>query len=355
MKENIHTYQRHKKIITAKFMLMIFFIILLFITNIALGSIYIPPLQIIDILFGGEAAKESWQSIVVDTRLPQAITALLAGAALGVSGLMMQTLFRNPLAGPSVLGVSSGASLGVAILMLFITLPGGRIITINHVTGNFSVVIAAFVGAFAVLLVITALASRFKSNSTILIIGIMIAYVVTSIVGILQFYSLKEDLQAFVIWGLGSFANVAWQQHAFFVPLVLVGLFFPIIMIKPMNALLLGENYAQNLGVNIRNTTTILIIASGILIATVTAYCGPIAFLGIAIPHLSRNLFQSSDHLVNVPGTILSGMLLALFCNLIARLPGLDGALPINAVTSLIGAPVIVWVIIKSNKYRISS
>lgn len=355
MTESISIYRQHQKSITIKFLLMLVLIVVFFVLNIALGSVTIPPLDILKILSGVESGRSSWQSIVLDTRLPQALAALLAGAALGVSGLMMQTLFRNPLAGPSVLGVSSGASLGVALLMLFMTLPGGRFITVNHLTDNFSVVIAAFIGAFSVLFLITILAAKFRNNATILIIGIMIAYVVSSIVGILQFYSLKEDLQAFVIWGLGSFAHVSWQQHGFFIPIVLMGLLFSVFMIKPMNALLLGENYARNLGINTRLSSMLLIVVSGVLVAAVTAYCGPIAFLGIAIPHLSRNLFRSSDHLINVPGTILSGMLLALFCNLVARLPGFDGAIPINAITSIIGAPVVIWVIINSNKYRMQS
>jgi len=346
------TYYNKQKNVAGKFLLMGALILFLFILNIALGSINIPPFEILKIVFGVENAKASWQGIVLDTRLPQALTAVLAGAALGVSGLMMQTLFRNPLAGPSVLGVSSGASLGVALLMMIVSVPGVRIISQNQISSNFSVVIAAFAGAFAVLLLIMILAAKFRNNTTILIIGIMIAYVISAIVGILQFYSLKEDLQAFVIWGLGSFANVSWQQHAFFFPVVFVGLSISVFMIKPMNALLLGDNYARNLGFNTRRISILLIVAAGILVAVVTAYCGPIAFLGIAIPHLSRNLFKSSDHFINVPGTILSGMMLALFCNMVARLPGFDGALPINAITSLIGAPVVIWVIVKSKHYQ---
>lgn len=346
------TYQNHLRSIISKFIFMGLVILLLFILNIAFGSVTIPPMEILKILFGADTGRESWQGIVIDTRLPQALTAVLAGAALGVSGLMMQTLFRNPLAGPSVLGVSSGASLGVALLMLLVSVPGVRIITQNQVTSNFSVVVAAFAGAFGVLLLIMLLATKYRSNTTILIIGIMIAYVVSAIVGILQFYSLKEDLQAFVIWGLGSFANVSWQQHIYFIPIVTGGLVFSVFMIKPMNALLLGENYARNLGFNTRRVSFILIATAGVLVAVVTAYCGPVAFLGIAIPHLSRNIFKSSDHLINVPGTILSGMMLALFCNMVARLPGFDGALPINAITSIIGAPVVVWVVLKSKHYQ---
>jgi len=345
-------YHKQQKLLITKFLLMGFTIGVLFVLNIALGSVTIPPSEILKIIFGSESGKTSWESIVINTRLPQALTAVLAGAALGVSGLMMQTLFRNPLAGPSVLGVSSGASLGVALLMLLVSVPGARIITQNQISNNFSVVIAAFAGAFAVLMLIMILAAKYRNNTTILIIGIMIAYVVSAVVGILQFYSLKENLQAFVIWGLGSFANVSWQQLMFFVPVVLFGLSLSVLMIKPMNAMLLGDNYARNLGINTRLMSYILIITAGILVAVVTAYCGPVAFLGIAVPHLSRNLFKSSDHFINVPGTILSGIMLALFCNMVARLPGFDGALPINAITSIIGAPVVVWIILKSSHYQ---
>jgi iron complex transport system permease protein len=346
------TYFSNRKQMTMRFLLMGLLVLLLFALNISLGSIYIPVKQVFLILFGNEPAKASWGGIILDTRLPQALTAAFAGAALGVSGLMMQTLFRNPLAGPSVLGISSGASLGVAILMMASTLPGFAFLAGSGFGGNFSIVIAAFAGALAVLLLIMFLASKFRSHATILIIGIMIAYVVTAVVGILQFYSMKENLQSFVFWGLGSFAGVSWHEHLFFGPITGLGIFLSVLMIKPMNALLLGDNYARNLGFNTKRVSLALILVSGILVAAVTAYCGPIAFLGIAVPHLSRNLFRTSNHLVNVPGTLLAGMLLALVCNLIARLPGFDGALPINAITSIIGAPVVIWVIIRQNHFQ---
>nr|NQU90515.1 iron ABC transporter permease [Bacteroidota bacterium] len=335
-----------------KFIIMLFIILVFFILNVSLGSVYIPISDIINIFLGSETGDSPWRTIVLDTRLPQAITAILAGSALGVAGLMMQTLFRNPLAGPSVLGVTSGASLGVALLMLLAGFGGGKFVVFNQVSGNFSVIIAAFLGALGVLLLIGILAGRVKSNTVILIIGIMIAYAVTAIVGVLQFYSLKEDLQAFVIWGLGSFANVSWNQMKYFLPVVTGGLLFSAILIKPLNILLLGENYAQNLGIHIKRTRILIIVITGVLAATVTAYCGPIAFLGLAIPHLSRNFFQTSDHMINLPGVILAGSLLALVCSLIARLPGMEGALPINAITSLIGAPIVVWIVIKRSKFK---
>lgn len=327
-------------------------LLVFFVFNIMFGSVYIPVAKVFALLINQKPEDTLNYTIIVNTRLPQALTAVLAGAALGAAGLMMQTLFRNPLAGPSVLGVSSGASLGVAVMMLFISFPGGKFTVLSQVTGNLSVIVSAFTGAFAVLLLIGAVAGRFRSSATILIIGMMISYALTSLTGVLQFYSLKEDLQAFVIWGLGSFANVAWGQMSFFFAITLIGLLMALVLIKPLNTLLLGENYAQNLGTNIRRTRFLIIIATGLLTAAVTAYCGPIAFLGLAVPHLSRNIFKTSDHLINVPGVILTGAFLALVCNLIARLPGFDGALPINAVTSVIGAPVVVWIVVKQSKFR---
>lgn len=353
MKSAAEFYVEGKKRSWLKLSIVLVLIVIFFALNIALGSVFIPFSQIVKVLSGGQPENASWGSIILNTRLPQAVTAIFAGAALGLSGLMMQTLFRNPLAGPSVLGVSSGASLGVAIMMMFITLPGGKFIVVNQVFGSFSVIFSAFAGAFAVLILIGFFAERFKSNTTILILGIMLGYAISAIVGILQFYSLKEDLQAFVIWGLGSFANVSWERMSFFVPVIMVGVLLSVTLVKPLNALLLGENYAQNLGINLKKARVLIIVATGILTASVTAYCGPIAFLGLAIPHLSRNLFKTSNHLINIPGVIFTGALVALFCNLIARLPGFDGALPINAITSIIGAPVVIWIILKRNEFKV--
>lgn len=337
---------------TIKFMVVSLLVVTFFLLNIAFGSVHIPVADVIQIFLGKKDIIQAMRIIVIETRLPQAITAVLAGAGLGVSGLMMQTLFRNPMAGPSVLGISSGASLGVALLMLFINMPGGRFITFAQMTGNVGLVPAAFAGALPVLIIMAWLARKYRNNAIVLIIGIMIAYAVSAIVGILQFYSLKEDLQAFVFWGLGSFANVSWQGHRVFIPLILSGLLLSVLLIKPMNVMLLGENYARNLGIDSRRTGFAIIVVAGLLVAAITAYCGPIAFLGVAVPHLSRNVFKTSGHLVNVPGAMLLGVVIALACNLIARLPGLDGALPINAVTSLFGAPVVIWVLLKNSRNR---
>ncbi len=323
-----------------------------FILNIAFGSVFIPKREFFEIFFSHGSDNTAWSNIVMNARLPQAVTAILAGAALGAGGLMMQTLFRNPLAGPSVLGVSSGANLGVAIMILFVSVPVGNINMFSQFAGNFSIVLAAIAGAVLVLILIGMLAVRFKNNTVVLVMGIMIAYAVSAIVGVLQFYSLKEDLQTFVIWGLGSFANVSRGQLNYFAVAIIVGLLFTLMISKPLNAMLLGVNYARNLGVNTRQIRIIIIFITGFLTAIVTAYCGPIAFLGLAVPHLSRNFFRTSDHLVNIPGVILIGGLLALVCNLIARLPGFVGALPINAITSIMGAPVVIWIIIKRIDFR---
>lgn len=352
MSNPVPSYRWASPFISGIFMILLGAFFIFFMLNIMLGSVYIPVAEVFSILFSNDISNPLHHTIIINTRLPQAVTAVLAGSALGAAGLMMQTLFRNPLAGPSVLGVSSGASLGVAVMMLFINFPGGTFQVLNQVTGNISVVVAAFAGAFGVLLIIGLIAGKFRSSATLLIIGMMISYALTSVTGVLQFYSLKEDLQAFVIWGLGSFANVAWGQMTYLAVFVLIGLIIFVGMIKPLNTLLLGENYAHNLGTNIRRSRIFIIISTGLLTAAVTAYCGPIAFLGLAVPHLSRNLFKTSSHLTNVPGVIILGALLALVCNLIARLPGFDGALPINAVTSLVGAPVVIWIIVRQSKFR---
>lgn len=329
------------------FAALIVLLIVLFAVNLLLGSIYIPPDQVLDLLFGHADEHSTGYIIILQSRLPGAITAALSGAALGVGGLMMQTLFRNPLADPAILGISSGASLGVAIYMLLLPLPSGTLAAVHQVTGSLGVVGAAFLGSFAVLLLIALLTVRFNSNLHVLISGVMISFALGALVGILQFYSLKEDLQAFVIWGLGSFNNVPLRMTGPFSSLILVGLLLAVLLIKPLNLIMLGDHYATNLGLNTRLARIMIIITTGLLVATVTAYCGPIAFLGLAIPHLIRYLFNHSDHLIVLPGTIVGGASLALLSHLIARLPGLDSALPVNTITSLIGAPLVIWMIIR--------
>ena len=321
--------------------------LLLFVMNLCFGSVSIPMKEIWAAVFGGEGS--TYRAIVLDYRLPQAITALLAGIGLSVSGLLMQTLFRNPLADPSLLGISSGSSLGVALVILLGTATGLSVNTLS-LWSTFGVTVAAFVGAFAVLVLILALSSRLRSMVSLVLVGIMIAYIAGSITDILKFFSQKEGLHSFVIWGMGSFSNVSKAQLPFFAIAVIAGAVGSFLLFKTLNLLLLGERYAENLGVNIKRSSMLIILASGFLTALITAFCGPIAFLGLAVPHIARFLFKSSDHKLLIPATAFIGMDLALFCNLIARLPSFEGNLPINSVTALIGAPIVLWVIFHRQK-----
>ncbi len=321
--------------------------LLLFVMNLCFGSVSIPMKEIWAAVFGSDDA--TYRAIILDYRLPQAITALLAGIGLSISGLLMQTLFRNPLADPSLLGISSGSSLGVALVILLGTATGLSVNTLS-LWSTFGVTVAAFVGAFAVLLLILALSSRLRSMVSLVLVGIMIAYIAGSVTDILKFFSQKEGLHSFVIWGMGSFSNVSKAQLPFFAVAVVAGTIGSFLLFKTLNLLLLGERYAENLGVNIRRSSMLIILASGFLTALITAFCGPIAFLGLAVPHIARFLFKSSDHKLLIPATAFIGMDLALFCNLIARLPSFEGNLPINSVTALIGAPIVLWVIFRRQK-----
>ena len=322
--------------------------VVLFALNLMLGSVSIPFAEFKNAVFGGESS--TYRAIILDYRLPQAITALLAGIGLSVSGLLMQTLFRNPLADPSLLGISSGSSLGVALVVLLGTATGLSVGTLS-LWSTFGVTVAAFVGAFAVLLLILSLSSRLRSMVSLVLVGIMIAYIAGSVTDILKFFSQKEGLHSFVIWGMGSFSNVSKAQLPFFAIAVAAGTAGSFLLFKTLNLLLLGERYAENLGVNIRRSSMLIILASGFLTALITAFCGPIAFLGLAVPHIARFLFKSSDHKLLIPATAFLGMDLALFCNLIARLPSFEGNLPINSVTALIGAPIVLWVIFHRQRF----
>ena len=323
--------------------------ILLFILNLFVGSLTVPLDDIIKVLLK-ENADNTLSVIIFNYRLPQALTALLAGAALAVAGLLMQTLFRNPLADPSMLGISSGASLGVGIVILLTGAISGVAVSSFGWWSTIGVSLAAFIGAVLVLFVMLAFSSRMKNMTTLIIIGLMIAYLAGSITDILKFFSLKEDIHAFVIWGMGSFSGVGTSKMPIFAISIIIGLIATFFLSKNLNILLLGEMYAENLGLNIRKNSVIIILVSGYLTAIVTAYCGPIAFVGLAMPHIARFLFKSSDHRLLIPATMLIGMDMALFCNLIARMPGFDGNLPINAVTAFIGAPIVISVILKSRK-----
>ncbi|MBO4906091.1 MAG: iron ABC transporter permease [Bacteroidaceae bacterium] len=320
---------------------------LLAIVNLVVGSVAIPLQEVWNIIIGRGSESEVWTNIVLNTRLPQTLTAMACGAGLSVAGLEMQTVFHNPLAGPSVLGVSSAASLGVAFVVLLSGSLGTRVLAPFGVVGNTALVLAAIVGALAVMTLIVWLSQKVKGNATLLIVGVMIGYIATAIIGVLKYFSSEEDIRAYVIWGLGSFARVTGGQIYVFVSLMALLCPMSLLLSKSLNMLLLGEHYAANLGLNIRRARMLIISSAGVLTAITTAYCGPIMFLGLAVPHISRGIFQTANHRTLLPATLLSGMSLALACNLVARMPGMEGALPINSVTALIGAPVALTILLK--------
>ena len=324
--------------------------LLLVLANLAWGSVKIPLDAVIDICLGKGAEKPGWDFIVLQSRLPQAITALLAGASLATAGLMLQTAFNNPLAGPSLLGVNSGAGLGVAIVLLLLR---GTIGSSSFMlSGTLAVLTGAMTGAIVVLGVIIAFASMVKSNVMLLIIGIMVGYITSSAISLLNFFATAEGVFSYTIWGLGDFSGISMAQMPFFAIATLIGLVGALLLIKPLDALLLGERYAANLGVNVRLTRIGLLLCPGWLTAVVTAYCGPIAFIGLAVPHIARLLLQSSNHRWVVPATMLTGSVVALLCNLLCVLPGELGIIPLNAVTPLFGAPVIIYVIVNQRKIQ---
>ena len=329
-------------------------VLIFFFLNLLLGSVHIPPGSVWNVLWDLGDESEITRNIIMKSRVPQALTAIVAGAGLAVSGLLMQTVFRNPLAGPSVLGISSGASLGVAFVILLSGTLGGVALSRLGFVGEIALTIGATVGALSVMAVIVYVSQHVKGNVTLLIIGVMIGYLASAVIGVLKFFSVEEDIRAYVIWGLGSFARVSGGQMALFACIMVVLLPLACLLIKTLNLLLLGDGYARNLGLNIKRARFLVISYSGILTAIVTAYCGPVMFLGLAVPHLSRGLFQTSDHRVLMPASLLIGASLALVCNLIARMPGFEGALPVNSVTALVGAPVVVYVLFNKRKSEFS-
>lgn len=323
-------------------------ILLLFMANLLVGSVDIPPADVWHILTGGEGGKASWSFIVWESRLPQALTALLCGSSLAVCGLMLQTAFKNPLAGPSILGINSGASLGVAFVMLLF---GGSVTAGTFsLSGFLSVLTGAFVGAMAIMALILFFSTLIKSNVMLLITGIMIGYIASSAISLLNFFATAEGVQSYIIWGMGNFGGVSLQQMPAFASVTLLGLAGALMLIKPLNALLLGEHYAENLGVNIRRVRNWLLLVTGLLTAVTTAFCGPVAFIGLAVPHVARMLLGTSNHQSLLPVTILSGGAVALLCNLVCILPGEAGIIPLNAVTPIIGAPVIIYVIVSQRR-----
>ena len=334
----------------SKFIILLISIVVLVVINLLLGTVRIPVGEVCSILIGAGSESEIWTNIVISSRLPQVLTAIVAGAGLAVSGLQMQTVFRNPLAGPSVLGISNGSALGVAFVVLLSGKIGGVALSRLGYLGDAAMSVAAIVGALAVMLLIVWISQKVKGNVTLLIIGVMIGYLANAIIGVLKFLSPEEDVKSFVVWGLGSFSRVSGDEMVLFVVLMCILLPISFLLVKPMNMLLLGERYAANLGLNVQRARMLIIVCSGVLVAIVTAYCGPIMFIGLAVPHLARALFRTSDHRVLLPATALCGAALALVCNFIARMPGFEGALPVNSVTALVGAPVIAAVLFGRRK-----
>lgn len=320
-------------------------ILLLFGLNLTTGSVQIPFTDVLDILCGRFAGKESWQYIILENRLPQALTALLCGASLSVCGLMLQTAFRNPLAGPDVFGISSGAGLGVALVMLLL---GGTVSTsLFTVSGFLAILTAAFLGAITVTALILFLSTLVRNSVLLLIVGIMVGYVSSSAVSLLNFFASEEGVKSYMVWGMGNFGGVSMSHIPLFSLLCLVGITAALLLVKPLNILLLGPQYAESLGISTRRLRNLLLLIVGLLTAITTAFCGPISFIGLAIPHIARLLFRTDNHQVLLPGTVLTGAAIALLCNFICFLPGEMGIIPLNAVTPLIGAPVIIYVIIQ--------
>lgn len=320
-------------------------ILFLFGLNLVTGSVQIPFADVLDILCGRFTGKESWEYIILENRLPQTLTAILCGASLSVCGLMLQTAFRNPLAGPDVFGISSGAGLGVALVMLLL---GGTVSTsMFTVSGFLAILTAAFVGAIAVTALILFLSTMVRNSVLLLIVGIMVGYVSSSAVSLLNFFASEEGVKSYMVWGMGNFGGVSMSHIPLFSILCLMGIGVSFLLIKPLNILLLGPQYAESLGISTRQLRNILLVVVGLLTAITTAFCGPISFIGLAIPHIARLLFRTENHQVLLPGTVLSGAAIALLCNFICYLPGEAGIIPLNAVTPLIGAPVIIYVIVQ--------
>jgi iron complex transport system permease protein len=320
-------------------------LVVLFTANLLYGSVSIPFNEFVGILLGDDTENVVWQHIVLQSRLPQAITALFAGASLAVCGLLLQTLFRNPLAGPSILGISDGANLGVAIVMLFLG-NSFHLFSVYPFSGSIAMIIAAFTGACIILGIILFFSTKVTSPVMLLIIGIMIGYLASSAIAILNYYASSDRVHAFVLWGMGDFSAVSMERLPYFILSSLMGLCMAVLMIKPLNALLLGESYAANLGVKVKSARILILLCTGLLTATTTAFCGPISFIGLAVPHIARLLLASSNHTRLLPVTIVAGSCVALLCNLLTVFPGANSVLPLNAITPLIGAPVIIYVIV---------
>lgn len=337
-----------KKTYRLSFLLLLFVLVVAFGLNISLGSVSIPFSDTLSSIIGSDIGNTSWEYIIWNYRIPKALTAILVGSSLALSGLLMQTLFRNPLAGPFVLGISSGASLGAALLIMGSSLFSGIISygMVNDVT----LVIAASAGSFLVLLAVIVVASKVKDTMALLIIGLMFGSITAAIVSILSFFSNAENLQQYTYWSFGSLGNLSWYQLLLLLIIILFGVILSILSIKALNAFLLGENYAQSLGVNLKKSKYLIILATGLLAGSVTAFAGPIAFIGLAVPHLTRQIFDTTNHKFLIPAVLIYGGILMLLCDTVAQLPSSANVLPINAITSILGAPVVIWLLVRKRK-----
>jgi len=330
------------------FAILVVILLICFFANISLGSVSIPTRDIFNSLIGSPVENESWKHIIQNYRLPKGITAIIVGSGLGISGLLMQTLFRNPLAGPFVLGISSGASLGVALVILGSSIFGGVLASLF--ISQWGLVLGASFGSFLVLLAVLVVSVKVRDTMAILIIGLMFASITSAIVSVLSYFGSAEQLKQYIFWGFGSLGNLSWTDLQILILLYVIGILISIRSIKSLNTLLLGENYAKSLGLNIKHSRFIIIIATSLLAGSITAFTGPIAFIGLAIPHITRQVFNTSNHTVLLPAVFFTGAIVMLICDSISQLPNSDFTLPINAITALVGAPVIIWLLVKKRK-----
>ncbi len=329
---------------------MLLLLLLTLLCNISLGQVAIPVKEIFKSLFGGNASKDTWEYIIVNFRLPKAIVAVLVGMGLSISGLLMQTLFRNPLAGPYVLGLSSGSSLGVAMVILGAgMLPA---FAAEFLLSSYGIILASCLGSFFVLILVLIVSRKLRDTMTILIVGMMFSSFTSAIVGVLTYFTSAEQLQKYTFWSMGSIGNVSWQNILILTITVVLGLLLSLVSLKPLDALLLGENYARSMGLNISKTRYVIVIATSILAGSITAFAGPIAFIGLAVPHLAKLLFQTSNHKILFWSTLLIGAIIMLFCDMVSQLPGFDFTLPINAITSIIGAPIVIWLLVRKKSLQ---
>lgn len=338
----------NSKTYTATFMLLLIALAVSFCINISLGSVSIPLKETLFSIFGNTIKNESWEYIIWNYRLPKAFTAILVGGGLSLSGLLMQTLFRNPLAGPFVLGISSGASLGAALLIMGSSLFAG-VFAFSFIN-DIGIVIASSIGSFLVLLVVITIAIKVKDTMALLIIGLMFGSITSAIVSVLSYFTSAEQLQRYMYWSFGSVGDLSWFQVGLLFTIVFIGILLSILSIKALNSFLLGENYAQSLGINIKKSRYIIIIATGLIAGGITAFAGPIAFVGLAVPHLTRQLFNTTNHKILVPAVLIYGAILLLLCDIVAQIPNSASIIPINAITSIIGAPIVIWLLIKKRK-----